>query len=264
MKDDLEKFIADNRESFDTKTPPPFVLDRILEEMQPEKKKPKPKGILISFRAIRWAAASLILIAGGAVFLTLHKRTDNIGIVKARLPKQQTDTAAAHLAAVNKPVQKSMDSVDHDLLLRKQALLVKLQRTRPVTQKQVMFASLRNMESPAGRINAAAAAERLPNQGNDVVDALVQTLNSDPSSNVRLAALDGLARFYQESYVRGKLVDALKKQRDPVVQVTLINLLVRMRASGILEQLDKMANDENTHKAVKDCAYSGILELRSS
>jgi hypothetical protein len=263
MKDDLEKFIADNREGFDTKTPPPFVLDRILEEMQPEKQH-KPKGILISFRAIRWAAACLILLAGGVIFLTLHKTSSPAGIVKTRLPKQQADTAATHLTAANKPIQKSMDSVDHDLGLRKQALLAKLQRHRPVPQKEVTFASLRNMESPAGRINAAAAAERLPNQGNDVIDALVQTLNSDPSSNVRLAALDGLARFYQESYARGKLVDALKKQRDPVVQIALINLLVRMRASGVLEQLDKMANDENTQQAVKDCAYSGILELRSS
>jgi hypothetical protein len=263
MKDDLEKFIADNRESFDTKTPPPFVLGRILKEMQPEKK-PKPAGILVSFRAIRWAAASLILIAGGAVFLTLYKHTDYTGIVKTRLPKRQADTADAHLAAVNKPSQKSMDSVDRDLSLRKQALLAKLQRTRPVTQKQVLFASLRNMESPASRINATAAAERLPNQGNDVIDALIQTLNSDPNSNVRLAALDGLARLYQESYARGKLADALKKQRDPVVQIALINLLVRMRVSGIMEQLDKMANDENTQQAVKDCAYSGILELRSS
>ena len=264
MKDDLEKFIADNRESLDAKTPPPFVLDRILEEMQPEKKKHKPAGILVSFQAIRWATASLILIAGGAVFLTLHKHTDSSGIAKARLPKQQIDTAAAHSAAVNKPAQKSIDSVDHDLMLRKQALLAKLQKQRPASKKQVMFASLRNMESPASRINAAAAAERLPNEGNDIVDALVQTLNSDPSSNVRLAVLDGLARFYQESYARGKLVDALKKQRDPVVQIALINLLVRMRASGILEQLGKMANDENTQQAVKDCAYSGILELRSS
>ena len=241
MKDDLEKFIADNRESFDTKTPPPFVLGRMLEEMQPEKKH-KSAGILISFRAIRWAAASVILVAGGIIFLTLHKATGPANIVKIKLPKLQADNVAAHLAG-NKPAQKSIDSVDHDLLLRKEALLAKLPGNRRFSQKQVMFASLRNMESPAGRITATKAAEKMPNEGNDLVDAFVQTLNSDPSSNVRLAAIDGLARFYQERYVRQKLVGALKKQRDPVVQIALINLLVRMRASGILEQLDKMAND---------------------
>jgi len=263
MKDDLEKFIADNRESFDTKTPPPFVLDRILEEMLPEKKN-KPAGILISFHAIRWAAACLVLLCGATFLLSRHQQTANPAMVKTKIVNRPADTATAHLAAANKPAQKSVDSVDHDLSLRKQALLAKLQRRRPVPQKQVMFASLHDMESPASRITATTAAEKLPNRGNDVVDALVQTLNSDPNSNVRLAALDGLARFYQESYVRLKLVDALKKQRDPVVQIAMINLLVRMRASGILEQLDKMVNDENTYKAVKDCAYSGILELRSS
>ncbi len=263
MKDDLEKFIADNRENFDTKTPPPFVLDRILKEMQSEKQH-QPAGILVSFRVIRWVAAVLILAAGGIMFLTFYKAADQTSVVKTTSPKQQTDTAASHLTASIKPVQQSMDSVDHELLLRKQALIAKLQRHGSAQQRQVLFASLRNIESPANRINAVAAAERLPNQGNDVIDALVHALNSDPNSNVRLAALDGLARFYQESYARGKLADALKKQRDPVVQIALINLLVRMRASGILEQLNKMANDENTQQAVKDCAYSGILELRSS
>ena len=128
--------------------------------------------------------------------------------------------------------------------------------------KQVMFAALNNMESPASRINATLEAYKLKNTGNDVVNALVETLNTDP--NARLAALDGLTRFYRESYVRKELIASLKKQQDPVVQITMINLLIRMRESGILAELEKMVNDENTQKAVKDCAYSGILQLRSS
>ena len=105
---------------------------------------------------------------------------------------------------------------------------------------------------------------KLKNTGNDIVDALVNTLNTDPNANVRLAALDGLTRFYRDDYVRKKLIASLKKQQDPLVQIALIDLLTRMRESGILSELEKIVNDENTQKAVKDCAYSGIIQLRSS
>jgi HEAT repeat protein len=160
--------------------------------------------------------------------------------------------------------RKSVDAVDHDLAVRKQALFAKFKTESPASAKHVMFAGLNNMESSASRINAASQSYKLKNTGNDIVDALVNTLNTDPNANVRLAALDGLGRFYRDDYVRKKLMASLKKQQDPLVQIALIDLLTRMRESGILSELEKIVNDENTQKAVKDCAYSGIIQLRSS
>ena len=83
----------------------------------------------------------------------------------------------------------------------------------------------------------------------------------DPNSNVRLAALDGLSRFYRDNYTRKKLLASLKKQNDPLVQIALIGLLTRMRESGIVAELEKMVEDQATEKTVKDCAYSSILQL---
>lgn len=272
MKDDLERFIQHNRDGFDNKTPAPIVLDRILEQMQPKKENNKPTGILIPFRVIGWAAASLILIAAGIVFLTLKKQPENITLVKTNVPgheaKNPDDSFVKEAVTAdkvkNEPGHKGIDAVDNDLAIRKQALAAKLKAQNVTSEKLVMFAGLRNMESPASRISAASAADRFQNHDNDVVDALVETLNSDPNANVRLAALDGLARFYQEKYVKRQLIASLKKQQDPVVQIAMINLLIRIKASGILAELDKIVNDENTQKAVKDCAYSGIFQLRSS
>jgi HEAT repeats len=260
MPNDLEKFIDHNRESFDGKSPSPFVLGRILEQLQPETPK-KPIGILIPFRVVRWAAACIVIIAGCVTFLFLRERTENAAIVETKI----SIPSERHL---NSPLIKKentfIDSIDHDLSWRKQRLIAKLKEQNLMSRKIAVFAGLDNAESPASRISAVSAAGQLQDPGIDVVNALVQTLNSDPNSNVRLAALDGLARFYRENYVRQQLVAALKKQQDPLVQITLINLLVHMRASGIMEQLDRLINDEITEKAVKDCAYSGILQLRSS
>jgi HEAT repeats len=256
MQDDLEKFIHHNRDNFDIKAPPPFVLDRIVQQLKTDDKK-KPTGILISFLVIRWAAASLILVVCGIAFLTLRKHPADTSIVKTKVPIEATkspDDLSENKGAANKtePVKKRIDPVDDEL------------SQNLTSKKLVMFAGLHNMESPASRITAAYAAEQLQNQGNDVVDALVKTLNSDPNSNVRLAALDGLARFYKENYIRRQLVASLGKQHDPVVQIAMINLLTRMRESAILVVLDRLVRDENLQKAVKDCAYSSILLLRSS
>lgn len=272
VKDDLEKFVRNNQDKFDTKTPDPAVLGRILDQMQ-VKEDVKPKGIVIPFRVIRWAAACLILAACGIIFWTLQKEPET-GIVKTKNPvrvqvKSPGDDSVkqvqpAEVAKNETKGSKGVDEVDKDLTARKQALLARLKTQRSSSEKRVMFAGLNNMESPASRITAASRVYKLKNAGNDVVDALVKTLNNDPNTNVRLAALDGLARFYRDGYVRKKLIASLEKQQDPMVQITLINLLTRMRESGILDELDKIVHDENTQKAVKDCAYSGIIQLRSS
>lgn len=265
MKDDLEKFIAKSRDQFDTATPPPFVLDRILDKMQPETKE-KPAGIVISFNTLRWAAAaSVILIAGAVAFLMLRPKPQAAVIAKTSQPVHKNNSIE-QVATVEKPsVRKSIDSLDNDLDMRKQRLIAKVRERRPRPEKQVSYASLsNNAESPAGRIVETMATEKLVNDNNQVIDALVQTLNNDANSNVRLAALDGLAKFYREAYVRNQLTDALKKQHDPVVQIAMINMLVRMRTSGILEQLNQLVNDAGTQKPVKDCAYSGIMQLQSS
>jgi hypothetical protein len=271
MKNKLEEFIHNNREDFDNKTPNPEVLDRILQQMQANKKN-RPDGILIPFRAIYWAAAAVLLIACGITFFIMQKPAANVAMVipKTTHPLQKENpvsdsggqTPASEIAKNTPANRGSLDSVDDDLAVRKSAFIARLKVQNE--KKQVVFASLNNMESPASRINAVSGAVALKNTGNDVVDALVTTLNNDPSANVRLAALDGLARFYREDYVRKKLVASLKKQQDPLVQIALIELLTRMKESGILSELDKLVNDDKTLQAVKDCAYSGIYRLRSS
>lgn len=272
MQNELEKFIGNNRDDFDKQSPDPEVLNRILRQMQ-GKGKEKPKGILIPFRVLQWAAACVLLVGCGILYWTLHKQPEVVPVVKIKekpQPVKSTDEVVssnrAEDVSKNKPARhKNIDAIDEELTKRKQLLAVKLkERNINAKKKLAMFAGLNNMESPASRITAATEVYRLKNVDRDVVDVLAQTLNSDPNSNVRLAALDGLAQFYHDGYVRKKLIASLKKQQDPIVEVALINLLTRMRESAILTELEKMVKDDNTAKEVKDCAYSSIFRLQSS
>jgi hypothetical protein len=273
MQNELEKFISSNRDDFDKQSPDPVVLNRILDQMQ-YKNAERSKGILIPFRTLQWVAACVILIASGIVYWTLQRQPEVVPIVKIKKNVQPLKEAGKDSLISSKPEEiartepvrhKNIDAINEELAKHKQLLAVKLKEHDINTKKKlVMFAGLNNMESPASRIAAATEAYQLKNADRDVVDALSETLDNDPNTNVRLAALDGLAQFYRDKYVRKKLVASLKKQQDPLVEITLINLLTRMKELGILTELEKMVKDENTMRALKDCAYSSIFRLRST
>ncbi len=94
-----------------------------------------------------------------------------------------------------------------------------------------------------------------------IVHVLVKTMNEDHNSNVRLAAMEALGKFSNEASVRNALIQSLASQKDPVVQIALIQLLVKMKEKSVVRQLEQMTKDASTMKAVKDEAYSGILKL---
>jgi hypothetical protein len=95
----------------------------------------------------------------------------------------------------------------------------------------------------------------------EIVQALVKTMNEDVNTNVRMAALDALSKFHQDPQVRKELVKSLAKQKDPVVQIALIQLMVQMKEIGVVKDLQKIVDDNKSMKAVKDEAYTGLLKL---
>jgi len=127
--------------------------------------------------------------------------------------------------------------------------------------KLLMMSLIDNHQSASQRIQGVNVALTIQNADDDVVKALAQRMNDDPNTNVRLAALDALSKFHQEPAVRKVLIEALSSQKDPMVQIALIQLLVRMKEKGVVNDLKKMVDDSGTMKAVKDEAYSGIMKL---
>jgi hypothetical protein len=227
MSNELEKYLRENPDALDRKKPDDAVLGRILKEMA-SKRNEKAAGIIIPFRLLKWAVACLLIAVCGIA----------VWYVKMQRP-------AIHVVRTSAPEKQPPRQVGGDMAAR-----------------ALLFSALYNMQSAASRIDAVASVSRLKNEDNSVVDALEQLLNNDPNSNVRLATLDGLAQLYKNPDVRRKLAASLKKQQDPLVQISLITLLTRMRELSILPDLDKMVQDQNTNKAVKDFAFSGILQLR--
>lgn len=127
--------------------------------------------------------------------------------------------------------------------------------------KQMMLVMLQNQQSASQRIQGVNVSFGMTAADDEVVRALVKALNEDPNTNVRMAALDALGRFYQEPRVRSALIASLNIQKDPVVQIALIEWLVKMKEKGVVTDLEKIVKDNEQMKAVKDAAYSGLLKL---
>ncbi len=278
MKGKLEKFIDDHSDELNQRIPDPAVLGRIMQQIKQHEvveSKPVPKtGIVVSFKTMRWMAAACVLMVAAAILWKVQQKPDDKPqeFTKATPEKLQdmavakTEQVPAEVLAQNQsPVKPhTFDQVDQDMAVRKNQVSSQLHKPGGVQVKQVLLEKLENRESPASRIAALSRMDRGNAVSRDVVDVLVKTLNTDPNSNVRLAAMDGLAKFYREGYVRKQLVSSLKKQQDPVVQIALISLLTKMRESAILAQLETLVKQDSTIDAVKESAYNGIFELRSS
>jgi len=127
--------------------------------------------------------------------------------------------------------------------------------------KRMMMSMIENQQSASQRIQGVNVAMEINKADDEVVQVLVKTMNEDPNSNVRLAALDALSKFIDDPSVRQALIRSLPVQKDPVVQIPLIQLMVKIKEKGVVNDLQRIVNDAETMQVVKDEAYSGILKL---
>lgn len=144
----------------------------------------------------------------------------------------------------------------NDLLDAQREALAQMQQ-----QTEQMMSMLGNDQSASQRIQGVNVAMQFEKADHKIVEALVNTMNEDKNSNVRLAALEALSKFVNEKIVRDELVKSLSKQKDPIVQIKLIQILVQMKEKGVVKNLQKIVDDEGTMHAVKDEAYSAIMKL---
>ena len=127
--------------------------------------------------------------------------------------------------------------------------------------KELMLSRLGNEQSPSQRIMGVKAAYSIGKADDEIVNALVATMNDDSNTNVRLAAIEALRKFQNDKRVRRALIDALRHQTDPVVQIALIQCMVEMKEKQALEPLQEIIDDHDVLPAVKDEAYAGIFKL---
>ena len=128
--------------------------------------------------------------------------------------------------------------------------------------RQLVTLSLLEQQSDSERLRGVDYSGRVDQSDTQVLGALIEAVNHDPSVNVRLAAVDALRKFAANPAVGRSLDQSLARQQSPMVQLALIDFLVDMRDKSAAGSLAALQRSPATDKNVREKASWGLSQLQ--
>jgi len=128
------------------------------------------------------------------------------------------------------------------------------------TNTLVMLTML-DQQSASKRLQAVNYADEFNELGPKVTKALFDVFNNDRSDNVRLAALESLSHFANDSEIRNNLIESFENQIEPMIQISLITLMVNLNEKKSVEKIQKLVDNKETTEEVKEHARKSLKVL---
>lgn len=117
-------------------------------------------------------------------------------------------------------------------------------------------------QQPAGeRLKGVLAAQHLNGESDEVITKLINTLALDPSTNVRLSALEALYQHADKDVVRAGVLASLTREQNPLVQVSMIDFLVAARDREAASTLQDLARSDKVDRSVRDAAQRALVQI---
>lgn len=260
MNDQLKKFVDDNRDDFDHLEPSPAIFKKIKSELKNTSQKEEKKSNQRLVFNYKWLVAASLLIITSITYLIVNKNNQ----ASSEIDNQLVSTK-------NSIIQKEVEDRTISNIEAPKKLLVTTTKVSPSSTKNTTLKELKFIDMPTiytdlkdstSSSTRLAAILKIQNSGiinYDIIDNLSKTLNSDANSNVRLAALNLMSKYAQDGYVANAFLQSLVNQKDPLVQLGLIELLSHTNNPKLDDKLYALANDPTTFAAVKDQAYLVLL-----
>lgn len=133
-------------------------------------------------------------------------------------------------------------------------------KNMPLMKEKVVQAQLES-RSASKRIQAANDTKALETTTHKTLKVLIDLMNHDKQVNVRLAAADALAKFYENEMVREALITQLQNEQNPIMQVELIQILIDLQENRILPTIKKLLQEEDTPIFIKKQIKSQINQI---
>lgn len=135
---------------------------------------------------------------------------------------------------------------------------------REVQDMREMFAlSLLQQQSASDRLRGVSYAYQMDGGDAPLRDALLETLNSDSSVDVRLAAVDALRRMAAQPPVRQGFLASLDRAQAPLVQIALIDAIVELNERKSVMVFRKLQTATDVDELVKQRARWGLDRMRA-
>ncbi|RKD98602.1 HEAT repeat domain-containing protein [Marinifilum flexuosum] len=136
-------------------------------------------------------------------------------------------------------------------------MIASLQSDLNNMKQNLTMATLKQPTS-SQRLKAVNILEKQDVADDKVLSVLVQTLQSDANVNVRMAAANALTKFAQHPLVRNAYLETLKNQKEPSIQITLINILIDIQENRAKILLEEIMKEDDNLPVVKEMAKEGI------
>jgi hypothetical protein len=127
--------------------------------------------------------------------------------------------------------------------------------------REMVSLSLMQQQSASERLKGVTWTGQLDRPSGEVVSALLDALMHDPNVNVRLATIDALERFASREEVRRGTIQAVSQQPSPLVQIALIDFMVKTNERESVPALRRLAMDPQVNDAVRARAAWGVQQL---
>jgi hypothetical protein len=126
----------------------------------------------------------------------------------------------------------------------------------------VGYQLLQQQQGPANdRLREVLASANTEKPDDKVLDNLISALAYDPSTNVRLRALEALYPHADRSLVRSSVLASLPREQNPLVQLEMIDFLAAARDRDAAPVLTKMVQNETIDRSVRDAARRALAQL---
>ena len=127
--------------------------------------------------------------------------------------------------------------------------------------REMVSLSLMQQQSASDRIRGVTWTGQLDRPSGEIVSALLDALMHDPNVNVRLSTIDALERFASRDDVRRGTIQAVESQPSPLVQIALIDFMVKTNERESATTLRRLAMDPQANAAVRARAAWGLQQL---
>lgn len=130
-----------------------------------------------------------------------------------------------------------------------------------IAPQVVLTMALIEDESASKRLQALQNVGQLPQLNEEITKALINKLNNDVQVNVRLAAAEALARFYNHKMARSALLETFKKEKDPMMQIELIQIFVALKEPAAVPIMREVLSRDSIPIYVADQLKLGLSKL---
>ena len=127
--------------------------------------------------------------------------------------------------------------------------------------REMISLSLMQEQSASERLKGVSWSGQIDRPSSEIVTALLDALMHDPNVNVRLATIDALERFASRDDVRRGTIQAVDRQMSPLVQIALIDFMVKVNERESIGTLRRLSQDPQVNAAVRERAAWGLQQL---